>query len=236
MVGSTVRSGERPAGPRGARRRPGPPPGPWDAGATREAVLAAGAALFAEAGFAGATTAAIAARAGVNKAAIHYHFGTKRRLYEAIVREGFTAFLARLAPLRGSNRPAPERLRRFVEAYAETAGRRPAFVRMFLREVITGGARIPSEVLGYLRGVLALVREIVEAGVRRGEFRPVDPVLTHLGLMGSLAFFFATQAFRQRVAEGGRLPLDPPAARFVDHLLAVMEGGLRSRPRREKTP
>jgi AcrR family transcriptional regulator len=218
------------------RRRPGPRPGPWDAGATREAIVAAGTLLFAERGFAGATTAAIAGRAGVNKAAIHYHFGTKRRLYEAIVREGIGDFLARLGPLRGSSLPALTRLRRFVEAYAETAERRPAFVRLFLREVVAGGRQMPGEVLAHLRSVLSLVREIVEGGVRAGELRQVDPVLTHLGLMGSLVFFFATQGFRERAAGLTRLPLAPPAARYVEHVLAVMEAGLRSRPRREKEP
>src|SRR5438034_5239947 len=56
-----------------------------DAAATREALLAAGAELFAERGYDGVPVTAIAQRAGVNKAMINYHFGGKRKLYLAIV-------------------------------------------------------------------------------------------------------------------------------------------------------
>ena len=41
--------------------------------------------MFARAGFSGATTAAIAAAAGVPKANLHYHFGSKHELYHEVL-------------------------------------------------------------------------------------------------------------------------------------------------------
>lgn len=49
-------------------------------------IMDSGEAVFAESGFHAATTRAIAARAGVNAALIHYYFGNKERLFEDIVK------------------------------------------------------------------------------------------------------------------------------------------------------
>ncbi|MCP5521620.1 MAG: TetR/AcrR family transcriptional regulator [Verrucomicrobiales bacterium] len=51
---------------------------------TKEAILDAAEAVFAEMGFARASIRQIVAAAGVNLAAIHYHFGSKDALIEAV--------------------------------------------------------------------------------------------------------------------------------------------------------
>jgi AcrR family transcriptional regulator len=53
-------------------------------GATETAILDAAERAFAEAGFHGATTRAIAEVARANPALIHYYFGSKENLYEAV--------------------------------------------------------------------------------------------------------------------------------------------------------
>ena len=60
-----------------------------DPEATRQALLRAGAELFAERGFDGVPIDEVAARAGVNKALISYHFRGKRGLYVAILESTF---------------------------------------------------------------------------------------------------------------------------------------------------
>ncbi len=53
---------------------------------TFEALLEAAGELAAENGFANVSTRAVAARAGANVSSIHYHFGSKDGLFEAVVR------------------------------------------------------------------------------------------------------------------------------------------------------
>lgn len=53
---------------------------------TFEALLNAAGELVAETGFANVSTRAVAARAGANVSSIHYHFGSKDGLFEAVVR------------------------------------------------------------------------------------------------------------------------------------------------------
>jgi AcrR family transcriptional regulator len=54
---------------------------------TRGRILAAALELFAESGFEGASTRAIAERAGINLPAIQYYFGSKEGLYRAVVEQ-----------------------------------------------------------------------------------------------------------------------------------------------------
>ena len=74
--------------------------------ATRDRLLAAAAALFAERGFHGTTIRDIAARAKVNVAAGNYHYGSKKALYLAVLRAQFAEVRARLAARGATGSPA----------------------------------------------------------------------------------------------------------------------------------
>jgi AcrR family transcriptional regulator len=65
-----------------AARRPGRP-----SSGARERVLEAGLEVLKEDGYAGLTTAKVAARSGQNKALISYHFGSKQGLVAAVSQE-----------------------------------------------------------------------------------------------------------------------------------------------------
>jgi AcrR family transcriptional regulator len=199
-----------------------------DAAGTREALLAAGAALFAEHGYDGVPVADIAQRAGVNKAMINYHFGGKRPLYLAIVGATFDEIVASVERLAASPRPAPELLRELIAVVSEAVTRRhPHFCTMMLREVLAGGSNIEPMLVAHPVRLLSAVQDIVARGVRSGDFRHVDPVLTHLSLVGSLVFFFATQRFRERVLAQRRPPVKPPdAAAYVKHMQDLLTRGL----------
>jgi TetR/AcrR family transcriptional regulator len=199
-----------------------------DAVATRQALISAGTELFAERGYDGVPVAAIAARAGVNKAMINYHFGGKRKLYVAIVSATFAEIVAGIEHLAESERPAPEVLRELVALVGDVATRRhPHFCTMMLREVVAGGKHLESEVMDKPVRILEAVQSIVARGVREGDFRPVDPLLTHLSLVGSLVFFFATRRFRERVLAKRRPALAPPDPEaYVKHTQELLTHGL----------
>jgi TetR/AcrR family transcriptional regulator len=203
-----------------------------DAVATREALLAAGSELFAERGYDGVPVAAIAHKAGVNKAMISYHFGGKRQLYLAIVRATFGEIVAGVERLAESPKPAPQVLRELIALVGEMASQRyPHFCAMMLREVVTGAKNLEPELIDKPARILGAVQQIVARGVREGDLRPVDPLLTHLSLVGSLVFFFATARFRERVLAKRRPPVTPPdAASYVKHIQDLLTHGLAARP------
>ena len=95
-------------GGRPAWRPAGEGPGPCAQRGRRTSalILEAAEAVFAELGFKGATTAAIAARAGLPKANVHYYFPSKDDLYRAVMARVLDPWLAAAASLRRQRRSA----------------------------------------------------------------------------------------------------------------------------------
>jgi len=208
-----------------------------DPAATRRSLLEAGAALFAERGYEGVAIEEVAARAGVNKALISYHFRGKRGLYVAVLESTFTDLAARLEAIESEATETRHALHGFLEAVARMSRERPGFPTLFLREVLASG--IEPAVLPHLLRVIAVSRRLAERGAREGLFRRVDPVLLHLGLVGSLIFFFATEPARRRAAAQAGVPFAVPDERaFLRYLEELTLRGLAprgpsSRPRRK---
>ncbi len=95
---------------------------------SRRRLLEAARAEFAERGYAGARVASIAARAGVNKQLISYHFGGKRGLYDQVRAQ----WLRRERELRGDSPGLPELVTRYLEAALAD----PGSVRLAARQLL----------------------------------------------------------------------------------------------------
>lgn len=213
------------------------PKGQKDPEKTREQLMTAASQLFAQHGFDGVSSDEIAQAAGVNKAMINYHFGGKEALYEAILGEVLGRATQILSELRDAPLPADEKLGLFVEGYSRLAGERPALPAMMLREVMSGGRFVGPRLLPAFIGVFACVRAVVEQGIAEGTFRPVNPLLTHLTIVGSLTFYFSTAPFRERMVAEGRLPVAAPSTQeFIDHMKALLKSGLSSTGRGGQEP
>jgi AcrR family transcriptional regulator len=93
-----------------ARRTP--PPRPRNAAATREAILASARALFARHGYDGAGVRDIAAGAGVTAMLVNRYFGSKEKLYAAVIVETMKS----PAILTSENLATPDVARTFAKA------------------------------------------------------------------------------------------------------------------------
>jgi TetR/AcrR family transcriptional regulator len=191
-----------------------------DPRATRQALLEAGAALFAERGLDGASTEDIAHRAGVNKALISYHFGGKRGLYAAILESHFSRMTARLERVEKDATDARQLFHAFLETFLEVARETPGFPTLFLREVLSSG--IEPRVIPHLVQIVGMSRRLAERASRERLFRKVDPITFHFGLVGALVFFFSTEQARRKAAAQHSLPFAMPDAkafvRYVEEL------------------
>lgn len=199
--------------------------GKRDPEATRQALLQAGAELFSERGFDGVSTSEVAARAGVNKALISYHFRGKRGLYVAILESAFASLVERLRAIETDTKSAPDTLRAFLETFARFTRERPGFPTLFMREVLAAG--IDEAVLPHLLDIIGFSRRLAERGAREGVFRRVDPLLFHLTLVGSLIFFFATEPARRKAAAQARVAFVLPDSKgFLQYLEDLTLRGL----------
>ena len=86
---------------------------------TRDRLLGAALEVFAEFGYDAATIREICRRADANVAAVHYHFGDKRKLYEAIYGTLFATLRERRTAFLPPEAPAEQRLRVYIKALFE---------------------------------------------------------------------------------------------------------------------
>ena len=147
-------------------------------------LLDAALALFVEKGFAATRVEEVAARAGVSKGTLFLYFPSKEELFKAVVRENAGRHLAdafrEVAEFTG---PSAELLREFLRRWWAQYGGTPAagLTKLMLSEA----ANFPELAQYYQDEVVGpsheLLRRVVQRGIDRGEFRPVDvPQLVHL--------------------------------------------------------
>jgi TetR/AcrR family transcriptional regulator len=105
---------------------------------TRAKILAATDALFGSLGYDATTTRDIADRSGVNKALIHYHFGSKDELLEALL-EGYYDRLTAVLVTALARRDKPEeQAHDVIDAYSDFLADNRTFCSIVQREVASG--------------------------------------------------------------------------------------------------
>jgi TetR/AcrR family transcriptional regulator len=196
-------------------------PGPSDR------ILDAASSVFAEAGFAGARIDEIAARAGVNKAMLYYHVGDKRALYTAVFLRNLERVQAAVDEALTAPGSARFRLESVITALTKVVQKLPDHPRIVLREIASGAGDLPPEVLARMLEVVDVVRRLLEEGTAGGEFRPLDPVLTHLSIIGAIVFLNATAPIRERAAAlGPGFDIPEPTADVAAFLNAMLLDGI----------
>jgi TetR/AcrR family transcriptional regulator len=181
----------------------------------RAKILAAAEQLFAEHGFAGVGIRQIAAAAGVNGAMIHYYFGNKEHLYQAIIENAASTVRGLIAEAISSATTLEERLTRFVKAYAGYLFGHPHLARILSREMLAGGKHIMEIIPKYATTNYGMLREAMVEGIRGGELRDIDVDLAPISLIGMIIVF---QLIRPLIAIGlGKIQFDD---HFIERLAA----------------
>lgn len=183
--------------------------------ARRAQIIEAATQTVAELGYANASLARIAERAGVSKSVISYHFDGKEDLLLSMVGQFFEdAWEFMRVRIEAATTPA-DKLRAWIGSELLFFGAdRTGFLAMI--EVVTG-YRPPDGSRPFAEGEqqeLDALAELLEAGQRAGEFRDFDPrsvatiiVRAAEGVLGT----WATNPDAELEAEGAAL-LD-----FIDH-------------------
>lgn len=162
----------------------------------RQAILTAASRLFAANGFAGTSLQNIADEIGVTRPALYYYFRSKDEILASLVEDITIGALKRSAQIeaRSSNSPTAS-LRQMVMAQARWIMQHPLEFRVLLRteNYLSDKAKAVQDTAK--RGILTAFARIIEAGVAKGEFRPVDPHMAALALLGMCnwsAFWFSS--------------------------------------------
>jgi len=148
-----------------------------DADTTRQRLLDAAAAIFAEKGYKAANVREICERAGANIAAVNYHFGGKEHLYVETVRHAYESTAAATPmPQWSDDVPAERRLRDFIHTFLARLLLQPESacpMQLIMCEVADPTTACREFVEGYVRPTEAILQRILDdllpAGVPRSE-------------------------------------------------------------------
>lgn len=140
-------------------------------------LLASALDLFVEKGFAATRVEEVAHQAGVSKGTLFLYFPTKDELFKAVVRENiagrFPEWNAEFEAFSGNS---SELLRHFMQIWWQRLGATKAsgITKLMMSEA----TNFPELAAFYQKEVIEpgfeLIRRILQRGVARGEFRPVD--------------------------------------------------------------
>ena len=141
---------------------------------TNEAlILAAAERVFARASFNGATVAAIADEAGLPKANLHYYFGSKQALYQAVLARTLHDWLAPLDGLVPDADPA-DALAPYIRSKMLMSAQRPDASRVFANELLHGAAVVGTLMRGELRDTVRRKAAVIDGWIAAGRMAPVD--------------------------------------------------------------
>jgi len=141
----------------------------------RALILAAAEGVFATQGYRGATTAAIAKKAGLPKANVHYYFGTKEALYQAVLQDILGLWLGELDRLTEASDPATA-LGDYIRAKIRHSRERPLASKVYANEMIRGARHTRDFLNNELRNLVKDKAKVLEAWAAAGKIEPVDPV------------------------------------------------------------
>ena len=194
-------------------------------------ILAAALDQFVERGYAATRLEDVARRAGVTKGTMYRYFAGKTELFQAVVRGSVVpqieAFERTIAESRGDS---SELLACFANGWMEIIYRSP--VAGLAKLVTAEAANFPELARFYqdevIERAVRAVRRLLERGIERGEFRPID-VDAAAFLLRAPFILAAIWKHSMNRLESNRLD----ERRFVETYLEMMLRGLLAAPAKE---
>jgi TetR/AcrR family transcriptional regulator len=207
------------------QRKPGrPTKNPSDTD-RRTRILDIATSLFGKQGISATSMSAIARQARITPALMHYYFGNRESLLDALVAERLRPAAAEVAlQMAGAGDDLGEIVRRFVRAMIGAVASRPWFPPLWVREVLSEGGMLRERIVdgSGMAMVLPLRDRFVEAQHLGKLNRDLNPDLLVVTLISLTLFPFASQSiWRTRLGA-----TEVSAETIANHALALLERGL----------
>jgi TetR/AcrR family transcriptional regulator len=189
--------------------------------------------LFVEKGFAATRAEEVAARAGVSKGTLFLYFPSKEELFKAVVRENMSGRFAEWRQeFEHFEGPTGDMVRYCMRVWWERIGATRA--SGLTKLIISEARNFPDIAAFYQQEVVRpgneLIRRILQRGIDRGEFRPMDVEYTAFSIVAPMTFLIMMK-HSLGACVPQEYPLDP--LRYIDTQVDNLLQGLcvRAQPR-----
>jgi len=144
--------------------------------------------LFSEKGFEATSIRELAAKADVNVAMVNYYFGSKDKLFEAIVERKAAHMKGKLEEL-AANKELTEiqKVDVIIENYVDRLLSQPNYHRLIHQELLVKQrVKLQDNIVKIFSGNTLMVKSIIESGIKKKIFKKVDPELTMASIIGTI--------------------------------------------------
>ncbi len=186
-------------------------------------ILDAAMEVFAEAGYEGARIDEIARRAGINKAMVYYRIGDKKTLYEEVIRYVFGNTVQRISENIRAELSPEEKFKIYISNVARTMSQHPSLPRIMMREVASGWTNFSEAVMKDIAGILVIIKDIIDDGVKKGVFVDINPVVVHLMTIGTMLLFNLSMPVRKNFYHLLEGKLEVPQDASFEHILPEIQ-------------
>ena len=154
----------------------------------KEELLDAAEELFGELGFEGTSVRMLAKKAGVNIAMVSYYFGSKEKLFEALVESRAGVMRAQLITLNEKDIHPWEKMEIVIDFYIEKIFSNRCFHRILHREMTLQQRPELNEAIAkiLLKNRLEVIK-IIKEGQRKKVFKDIDVELTLASIIGTIS-------------------------------------------------
>jgi AcrR family transcriptional regulator len=158
---------------------------------TRERVLDAAEALFAERGYEGTTLRDVAARVGLRNPSLYNHFDSKESLYTAVLERDLGPVLHLLTEFVAQRRDTATAAEGIIGGVMQVLAERPALARLVQHETLSGGQRLTPMLRDFVVPILARGHDVAEPSAREAGWEKDDVPLLVLAMYHVVLGFFS---------------------------------------------
>jgi TetR/AcrR family transcriptional regulator len=162
-----------------------------DAEVTQQQILDAAEIEFASSGLKGARLSAIAERANITTAMIHYYFENKEGLYKAVLQRPLDEVQAMVGQLNLDHLSPEDALKQVIRSAIASEAANPQRQMLWFQEACQNKGLYFKQ--GNWWELYSHLLKILERGMVEGCFRPLDPILTLTHILGVCIFYFTVQ-------------------------------------------
>ncbi|QES89622.1 TetR/AcrR family transcriptional regulator [Rhizosphaericola mali] len=188
-------------------------------------IIASATELFARKGFEGTSIRDIASQAGVNLAMINYYFGSKEKLFEAVMVSDSEYMLAIYKELADrQDMLTIDKVYAVIDYHVEKLMRKREFHKLLHHEIMLNQRMEVSDIIrDIIKKNKTLLSQIVNDGIIKGEFRQVDVALTMSLIFGTINQLFLSKTICNVVLDNNDCTKDPFTPELKDRVVVFMK-------------
>jgi len=200
----------------------------------KEKILDAAEELFAEQGFEATSVRELAGKADVNVAMISYYFGSKEKLFEALIEDRASFLREKMHSLNMEEISSRQKVNMMIEFFVDRFFSKHYFHRILQREIgLHHRAKTTTTISNIMLKNANELRQLINDGIKKKEFRKIDTEMMMASFIGTLwqvvgSYSLTCKVLGIRRAKGN-IPNEEIKIRLIHHLKDLFHSHLLSK-------